>query len=71
MSKVTWKPGTFLYPLPAVMVSCGDMENSNIITVAWTGVICSDPAMVYISVRPSRHSYEMIKQSKEFIIKLK
>lgn len=68
--KVLWKPGTIEYPLPAVMVSCGDMENSNIITVAWTGVICSDPAMVYISVRPSRHSYNMIKQSNEFVINL-
>ncbi|MBR3163312.1 MAG: flavin reductase family protein [Clostridia bacterium] len=69
-SKVLWKPGTIEYPLPAVMVTCGDMENSNIITVAWTGVICSDPAMVYISVRPTRHSYEIIKQSKEFVINL-
>ncbi len=69
-NKVLWKPGTIEYPLPAVMVSCGDMENSNIITVAWTGVICSDPAMVYISVRPSRYSYNIIKKSKEFIINL-
>jgi len=70
MSKVTWKPGTFLYPLPAVMVSCGDMEKSNIITVAWTGIINTDPAMVYISVRPSRHSYHIIKESGEFVINL-
>lgn len=70
MSKVTWKPGTFLYPLPAVMVSCGDMEKSNIITVAWTGIINTDPAMVYISVRPSRYSYNMIKESEEFVINL-
>lgn len=70
MSKVTWKPGTFIYPLPAVMVSCGDMENSNIITVAWTGIINTDPAMVYISVRPSRFSYNMIKESGEFVINL-
>lgn len=68
--KVLWKPGTIEYPIPAVMVSVGDMENSNIITVAWTGVICSEPAMVYISVRPSRHSYEIIKKSKEFVINL-
>ncbi len=68
--KETWKPGTIEYPLPAVMVSCGTMENSNIITVAWTGVICSDPAMVYISVRPTRHSYSIIKKSKEFVINL-
>ena len=70
MSKVTWKPGTFLYPLPAVMVSCGDMEKSNIITVAWTGIINTDPAMVYISVRPSRYSYNIIKESREFVINL-
>ena len=70
MSKVTWKPGTFLYPLPAVMVSCGDMENSNIITVAWTGIINTDPAMVYISVRPTRHSYNIIKETGEFVINL-
>ncbi len=70
MSKVTWKPGTFLYPLPVVMVSCGTMEESNIITVAWTGIINTDPAMVYISVRPTRHSYNMIKESGEFVINL-
>ena len=70
MSKVTWKPGTFLYPLPAVMVSCGDMEKSNIITVAWTGIINTDPAMVYISVRPSRYSYNLIKEKGEFVINL-
>ena len=70
MSKVMWKPGTFLYPLPAVMVSCGTMENSNIITVAWTGIINTDPAMVYISVRPSRYSYKLIKKQGEFVINL-
>ena len=70
MSKVTWKPGTFLYPLPAVMVSCGTMENSNIITVAWTGIINTDPAMVYISVRPTRHSYNLIKETGEFVVNL-
>jgi len=70
MSKVTWKPGTFLYPIPVVMVSCGDMKNSNIITVAWTGIANTDPAMVYISVRKERHSYEIIKNSKEFVINL-
>lgn len=70
MSKVMWKPGTFLYPLPAVMVSCGTMEKSNIITVAWTGIINTNPAMVYISVRPSRYSYELIKKQGEFVINL-
>ena len=70
MAKVTWKAGTFLYPLPAVMVSCGTMEKSNIITVAWTGIINTNPAMVYISVRPSRYSYELIKKQGEFVINL-
>ena len=70
MSKVMWKPGTFIYPLPAVMVSCGNMEKSNIITVAWTGILNTDPATVYISVRPTRHSYNLIKESGEFVINL-
>ena len=70
MSKVTWKSGTFLYPLPAVMVSCGNMEKSNIITVAWTGILNTNPAMVYISVRPTRYSYNLIKESGEFVINL-
>ena len=70
MAKVTWKAGTFLYPLPAVMVSCGTMEKSNIITVAWTGIINTNPAMVYISVRPSRYSYDLIKKQGEFVINL-
>jgi len=65
-----WKPGTFLYPLPAVMVSCGTMEKSNIITVAWTGILNTNPAMVYISVRPTRYSYNLIKEQKEFVINL-
>ena len=70
MAKVTWKPGTFLYPLPAVMVSCGTMEKSNIITVAWTGILNTNPATVYISVRPTRYSYNLIKETKEFVINL-
>ena len=70
MGKVMWKPGTFLYPIPAVMVSCGDMEKSNIITVAWTGILNTDPAMVYISVRPNRYSYNLIKEQGEFVINL-
>lgn len=60
-----------VYPLPAVLVTCGDsIENSNMMTVAWTGTICSDPAMCYISVRPERHSYPMIKENMEFTINL-
>ena len=69
--KETWKPGNMLYPLPAVMVSVTDGQgNDNIITVAWTGTICTNPPMVYISVRPSRYSYEMIKKTGEFVINL-
>ena len=70
MGKVMWKPGTFLYPIPAVMVSCGTMEKSNIITVAWTGILNTNPAMVYISVRPKRYSYNLIKEQGEFVINL-
>lgn len=70
MSKVNWKGGALLAPLPAVMVSCGDMENSNIITVAWCGIINTSPAKTYISIRPERHSYNMIKESGEFVINL-
>ena len=65
-----WKPGTFVYPIPAVMVTSGDMEKSNIITVAWTGIINTNPALVYISVRPERYSYNLIKENKEFVINL-
>ena len=70
MSKIMWKPGTFIYPIPAVMVSCGNMEKSNIITVAWTGILNTNPAMCYISVRPERYSYNLIKESGEFVINL-
>ena len=70
MSKVIWKPGTFIYPSPVVMVSCGNMEKSNIITVAWTGIINTDKPMCYISVRKERYSYEIIKNTKEFVINL-
>lgn len=70
MGKVSWKSGTFIYPIPAVMVSCGDMEKSNIITIAWTGILNTNPATVYISVRPTRYSYNIIKETKEFAINL-
>ncbi len=67
-----WKPGTVLNPVPVVMVSCGDFEKGekNIITIAWTGTVNSDPAMAFISVRPSRYSYEIIKRTEEFVINL-
>ena len=69
--KVPFKPGTLIYPLPAVMVSCGDQpENYNILTIAWPGTVCSDPPMCYISVRHERHSYEIIKRTGEFVINL-
>ena len=69
--KVPFKPGTLIYPLPALMVSCGDCaENYNIITVAWTGTICSDPPMCYISVRKERHSHKLIMDSGEFVLNL-
>ena len=71
MSKQSWKPGNMLYPLPAVLVTVADkMGNQNVFTVAWTGTVCSDPAMVSISVRPERYSYHMIEETGEFVINL-
>lgn len=69
--KLNWKPGTMIYPLPALLVSCGSCpENYNMFTVAWAGTICTNPAMCYISVRPERHSYQLIKDNMEFVINL-
>ena len=69
--KQDWKPGTMIYPLPALLVSCGSTdEEYNIITVAWAGTICTNPAMCYISVRPERHSYPILKRNMEFVINL-
>lgn len=71
MAKQTWKPGTLIYPLPAVLVSVGDSpENYNILTIAWTGTICTNPPMCYISVRKERHSYETLRRTGEFVINL-
>lgn len=71
MGKQFWKPGNMLYPLPAVMVSCQrENEKPNIITLAWVGTVCSDPAMVSISIRPERYSYDIIKETGEFVINL-
>lgn len=70
MGKQTWKAGTFVYPIPAVLVSCGDEKEKNILTIAWTGTICTDPAIAYISVRKERHSYDIIKRTGEFCINL-
>ena len=70
-NKQNWKPGTMIYPLPAVIVTCGsDIAHSNMLTVAWTSTICTNPAMCYISVRPERHSYPMIKENMQFTINL-
>ncbi|MCF8357692.1 MAG: flavin reductase family protein [Prolixibacteraceae bacterium] len=69
--KIDFKPGTMVYPLPAALVSCGSSpEEYNLITIAWTGTTCSDPPMCYISVRPGRHSYDIIKRNREFVINL-
>ena len=71
MGKQFWKPGNMLYPLPAVMVSCQrENEKPNIITLAWVGTVCSDPAMVSISIRPERYSYDIIRETGEFVINL-
>ena len=69
--KISWRSGTQIYPLPAVIVTCGDKpDNWNMITIAWTGTICSDPAMCYISVRPERASYDLLVKNMEFTINL-
>lgn len=70
MKKIKWKGGALLAPLPPVMVSCGTMEQPNILTVAWTGIINTIPPKTYISVRPSRYSYPLIQESGEFVINL-
>ncbi len=70
MSKVIWKEGNMLYPAPVALVSCGDEQQSNLITIAWAGNICTNPAMTYLSIRPSRLSHEIIKRTGEFVINL-
>ena len=70
MTKINWKPGTMLSPLPPVMVSCGTVDKPNVMTVAWTGIISSDPVMTYVSIRPQRYSHDIIKESGEFVINL-
>jgi len=70
-NKTHWQAGTMLYPLPAVLISCGtEPSKYNIITISWAGTVCTDPAMLSISVRPERHSYEIIKKNKEFVVNL-
>ena len=71
MAKQKWKPGNMVYPLPAVLVSCGDKEGDvNLMTAAWTGTICSDPPMVYVSIRKQRHSHHMVLETGEYVINL-
>lgn len=71
MGKVNWRPGTMVYPAPAALVTCGaSPEEWNMLTVAWTGTVCSDPAMLFISVRPERHSYDIILRRNEFTLNL-
>lgn len=71
MPKQSWKPGNMLYPVPVVMVSCGRVqEKPNIITVAWAGTVCTNPPMLSISVRPERYSYDIIRETGEFVVNL-
>ena len=70
MAKVVWKGGTFEYPIPAALITCGTMEKSNVMTVAWTGIVNTKPPMVYVSIRPERYSYKIIKENMEFAINL-
>lgn len=71
MSKISWKPGNMVYPVPSVLVSCRDKEgNDNLLTIAWTGTVNTNPPMAYISVRPERYSYSMIRETGEFVINL-
>lgn len=70
MAKEKWKGSTLLAPVPSVLVSCGDMENANLITIGWTGIVASHPPKLYISVRPERYSYDIIKKNGEFCVNL-
>lgn len=68
--KQNWKPGTMIYPLPAAIVTCGNGEKTNMLTVAWTGTVCTNPPMCYVSIRPERYSHALIKESMEFTVNL-
>ena len=68
MSKISWKAGTMLAPLPPALISCGSLEKPNVMTAAWSGIICTEPTLVYVSIRPSRYSNELIRKSGEFVI---
>ena len=68
MTKVSWKAGTMLAPLPPALISCGTLQNPNVMTAAWSGIICTEPTLAYVSIRPSRFSNELIRKSGEFVI---
>jgi len=70
LGKIIWKGGALLAPVPPALVTCGTMEKPNILTIAWTGILCTHPPMTYISVRPSRYSYKIIQETGEFVINL-
>ena len=70
MTKISWKPATIVYPAPPALISSGTIENPNVMTAAWTGIINSEPAMTYVSIRPSRLSHDIISKTKEFVINL-
>ena len=70
MAKQNWKPGTLMAPVPPALVTSGDGEHANVFTAAWTGIVCSEPAMTYVSIRPSRYSHEIISKTGEFVINL-
>ena len=68
MTKITWPAGTMLAPLPPALISSGTVEQPNVMTAAWTGIICTEPTITYVSIRPSRYSHEIISKTKEFVI---
>jgi flavin reductase (DIM6/NTAB) family NADH-FMN oxidoreductase RutF len=70
MSKIVWKPGTMLYPVPAVLITSAYEKATNVFTVSWTGTVCTDPPMLSVSIRPERYSYNLIKKSGEFVVNL-
>lgn len=70
MTKITWKSGTMLSPLPPALITSGDMKTKNVMTAAWTGIICSEPVLTYVSIRPSRYTHELVSKHKEFVINL-
>ncbi len=70
MSKIVWKPGTMLYPVPAVLITSAYGKSVNVFTVSWVGTVCTDPPMLSVSIRPERYSYDLIKKSGEFVVNL-